>query len=254
MKKGCLFIFSIFLLHFVQYAQKDPVPGYMGKRCVIGYTVLAHPSFPDVTESIGTSDPHDYPWLNMTHAATFEYFMPKRTSLCLGFQYSRLWLGYLSGHIASSYRGKGNQKYPALLNTEAITIGFKSFAKGSIAPLGRYFRMDVLVLFNKFHADPEGITHSEFGIDPVTHRYGNYWVPVKEKEMTLTSFGGGASIGLGRQRIFFDRLVVDSGIRLCIALAQDPANSSYSNSFNVTSRVFYNQFINFRLGIGFLAF
>ncbi|MFL5764233.1 MAG: hypothetical protein ACJ77K_09845 [Bacteroidia bacterium] len=252
MKK--ILVLSIFVLSLADMQGQSAISGYMGKRATVSYSIFAHPSLPGFAGFFGTNSPYDDLSINLTQAGSFEYLFAKKTSVCLGFQYSKLWLGYEDEYVARTYSGTGGLKYPALCKTKGISLGLKFYTRTRIAPVGTYFRGDLLVLFNSKYTDPHGISHMEYGEDPITHQYGNHYIPVTDKPQTSTSGGGGASIGLGRQRIFFDRLVVDSGMRFCIALSSEPGGTGYAAQFPVMERVFFSQFINYRLGIGFLAF
>ena len=82
---------------------------------------------------------------------------------------------------------------------------------------------------------------------------GYQLVPLEKKSVSANGGGFSAAFSLGRQRVFADRIVLDGGVRFAIAVAGEPG-TGYGSQFRVTDRVFYNQLVNLRLGIGFLAF
>ena len=243
-------IFTVVFLSFISliFAQ---VPGYMGKRCTIVYSIWAHPSAKPVTDFFGVGNPYDDLSLNCTQALQLDYLVMKRTAICLGFQYSHLGLAFQDPYY-NKYTYKGKDKFPAVVDTKGFSLGFKIFSSRKIAPIGHYIKGEALVLWNTLSYDPKGAYQTVSGYN--SGSYQTTRVPVDEPARKINSSGGGAAISLGRQRVFYNRLVVDAGVRFAVVIAQEPYISGYGSEFRILDRVFYNQFVNFRLGLGFLAF
>ncbi len=252
MKKK-LYIF--FFLNAIELASFSQVSGYMGKRCSIGYSVWMHPAIKGFTDFLGSSNPHDDISLNVTQALELDYIVTKRSALCLGFQYSYLGMGYINEGSTEEYRYKGKERYPATLISRGFSIGYKLFPKARIAPVGTYIKWDIIGLFNTLKFSTEGVTQRTVvggtGWTPVSIQY----LPIPLETKKLNNSGFSVAFSLGRQRVYADRIVLDGGIRFAIAFANSPYSSiGYGTKFRVTERLFYNQIVNLRLGIGFLAF
>jgi hypothetical protein len=233
------FILIIFLCSFQLFAQ---IPGYMGKRFTISYAAWLHPNvnlLSDVPTTKGVV-------LDYSHILAADYCVAKRGALCFTFQFSRMGIKYYDNSYNSSYDYTylGHDKYPAYLNSKTFSIGYKLFASDKFAPVGKYIKWDALVVLNKLIYNPDDVV-----VNKTNTR-------LTEEEPNAKSVGGGLALSVGHQRVFYDKLVLDYGLR--IALAVCPANYSSNYARNIfyysTERTLFNQFVNFRIGIGFLAF
>ncbi|MGZ4035348.1 MAG: hypothetical protein ACXVDZ_19620 [Bacteroidia bacterium] len=241
----------LFILSLTIEMLAAQVAGYMGKRCNVTYSVWTNPNLYAVTNTSNTNDEVAF---YATQALSVDYLIKKRTAFCLGFQFSRIGLSYDNSYNAN-YTYRGSNRFPAYMNTKGISLGFKFFSKNKIAPLGTYVKVDALLLLNDLIYNPgDAVSNVEYTTP--TGTYGRKAVPINETAQKLRSYGGGAALSLGRQRIFFDKLVVDGGVRFALAIAPQGANvTNYGEAFvSSFERIFLNQFVNLRVGVGFLAF
>lgn len=244
-----IFLFSVSILVNAQ------VPGYLGKRCSLTYSVWAHPAIKEFSDIFGTNNPNDDLSLNLTQAIALDYIVTKRGALCIGFQYAYLGMGYDDYDSSNEYVYKGKDKFPARLISRGLSLGYKLFPKARIAPVGSYIKWDIVGIFNTLKYSTDGVSQNVFVQSTGWGSTSGYkLVPIAKQTVTKNSWGFSGAFSLGRQRVYADRIIIETGVRFAIAVAGEPIATGYGSQFRVTDRVFYNQLVNLRLGIGFLAF
>jgi hypothetical protein len=230
------------------------IPGYMGKRFSVAYSIWFHPAESDVCDFFGTQNPNEDVTFNATQSLEFNYIVGQRSAIALTYFYAHLGLNY-SQHDYDDiqYHYKGSDQFPAYLNENGLAIGYKLFANGRIAPVGTYLKWDIFGLLNAIRYDTKNVTINTSSY--VSGHNVNTTVQLNENPNKINTAGGGVAFSLGRQRIYGNKILIDTGIRFAIAVAPDVySGSNYGHQFSATTRVFFNQAVNFRLGIGFLAF
>jgi hypothetical protein len=232
------------------------VAGYMGKRFIVGYSNYFSPAIgvnANTANGLG---------INTTHCLNIEFVIKERTSLCLTAQRYNTGLidkedfnsdnnnGYGYGYSFARYAA------PIQLKTEIIGIGFKFFKRGHIAPVGNYKKVELLLLSSNLTYDKNGFMAEPYGGTVPAIGTGNY----SNKTIAL-------AYTIGRQRILFNRLVLDMGLRFAlvptaiIAYIDPAADFKYKDlalekrfRYDTDIRSFAAQVFNFHIGIGFLAF
>ena len=256
---------SILLFSVLAYAQ---VPGYMGKRMVVGYSNYMSPSL--LYPTANSTESYEL-GINTTHCINVEYSIKKRTNFCFGVQFFKTGLQRETGFeynqydpiYGYSYYGTANyyarDKKPMELKTTNISFGFKFFNHGSIAPVGKYQKLEFLLLFDKVKYDRTAFyMGSPIPENKIIGTIGRGEYDFKSFAIALT---------LGKQRVLFDAITLDTGVRFGISpnavlnFISDDMFSNYSNStfenqlkINMNSRILTSQLVNFHIGIGFLAF
>lgn len=244
----------------------------MGKRAVVGYSNYFMFGFkgPGPIQS-GYLDEYSFT-LNNAHCLNFEYAYKQRKMVCFSGQYIRTGVAYdRGGHDgfldAASYREYpypdgarygGDFSKPALLTSTNLGIGVKTFKSGFIAPVGKYRKIEMLLMFENITYDKDNFKKSSSIDDPsqdtlVTLGVGKY-------SYRNVSF----SYTFGRQRVIKDKIVLDYGIRfaympalniITLAAADEYVNDVekyFRRQSNL--RLARQQLVNFHLGFGFLAF
>lgn len=244
----------VFLYLLSSLTLSAQVAGYMGKRATLVYTFGYHPALGVIIDFFGTQNPHEDFSLNTTHMLEFNYLVKPKGAFSFVFDYSHLGLGF---NDDSRFSYSGSQAYPAFLNLKAFCIGYKFFSRNRIAPLGSYMKWEGVFVYNTMKYDTKG------AFETVQEQNYNGWVtsyatkknPVTDPSGKVNSFGGGISMSLGRQKIFYDKIVFDMGVRFAFVLAPDGySNVKYAQEFPTLTRTFFNQVVNLRIGMGFLAF
>jgi len=255
------------------YSLFGQLAGYMGKRFSIGYSNYMSPAF----FSAG-SNSYDGFRLNATHCINIEYVRKNKRMLCASFQFLKTGINntdfyYLSSSSGSLYpeysvaKYKASDKKPIQLTSTNFSIGFKFFRSGFIAPVGKYTKLDFILLVEKIK-----FQKNAFGNDPATSAP----IAIGSGVYEYNSFA--IALTIGRQRCF-DKIIIDTGIRFGIVPfpilkeisseinpfdSQSPNTGArynynqYSNTINMeedkTARIMGAQLINFHIGIGFIAF
>ena len=255
-------------------------PGYMGRKFVIGYSNYFFPAGIGPTANT-QEEGQAFSGVNLTHCLNLEYVIKNRTNFCVSIQ--TLKTGIAPGVLYSSstydYNYGNNYSYsyeyspkpfvPMQLRTFNVGLGFKFFQSGSLSPIGKYKKLELLLLFSKLtynnhsflkqSSDPNNNGQSTPILGPGENNYQTFAI-------TYTA---------GRSRVLFNRLVIDFGLRLGFLPAgivsaylqnkqanADRYSSSTTSSFDfdkvmrqeTNQRLFRQQLINFHIGLGFLAF
>jgi hypothetical protein len=263
------FIFSISI-----YAQ---IPGYLGKRFVPSISADLWPSL------IGPTNSSDQ-GLNFTPALNIDYVTGKHTLFSMSYQRVSTGLNLLkSDEVLSYYYSTSNQSYyyylqyksgysknsalknkPIQLTSNNFSIGFKLFYGGTFAPVGKYIKPEVSLLF-------ENVIYDRFAFrpnnpNPDTTIYLDFSkMPIGRGEYQFTSFV--ISITAGRQRILFDKIMVDYGVRIGMAPLAILSKFSFKDDENQSigkmeehikkdsdDRMLRFQLISLHLGIGLVSF
>lgn len=248
------------------------VPGYMGKRFSVGYSnyFMMAGIGPTANSTSAMGDPG----LNTTHCVNFEYTIKNRTNFCLSIQKSKTGMDpgdiYVQEYIGTnsySYNLKYDVKpyKPMQISSFNIGLGFKFFQSGTLAPIGKYKTLELLMLFNHLEYKKNGFVY----YDSYTNQYVSKQIGRGDYNFNTIAI----SYTMGRSRVFFDRLVLDYGLRLGFVpagvlavvnadgdfFAETSSNSYYT--FNerdfrnhTNMRLFRYQIVNIHLGLSFLAF
>jgi hypothetical protein len=273
MKKIIIISVSLFYSSF-SIAQ---IAGYMGRRFIVGYSANVSPALlsplanTSVSENTGANEEFlNVAGLNVTHGVNIDYVIKRSTSFCVSGLMMKTGLAYKGDYDIPSYLvtlyGSGQINYkpsddrPVQLNVTSLTAGFK-FNRGYLAPLGKYVKLDIAYFRQRVSFDPASFK-------PIGSNTKKYAPSTDEYIFHTVGFG----LSVGRQRIFFDRLVVDWGYRIGIIPTSffqlTGANAifdEFSSGTDVNGiddqmkkkaifRLQGSQLINAHIGIGFLAF
>lgn len=260
-----ILIVTFICFHLISSAQ---VAGYMGKRCVIGYENYFFIALKGPVPYNYGSKSEFSPGLNATHCLNFDYATRSRTNFCLSLQYLRTAIAYRggSGFFSSGedYPYPEQSKYtggssnPILLSSINVGLGFKFFRSGFIAPVGRYQKIELLIMFETVKYDKNEFVK----IDPNSSYYNDV-IPAVIGKGTYNYRNFAFTYAIGKQKILSDKFVLDYGIRMGVTPAVVPAflfgsdNATTMESMlkaDSQLRMFRQQLFNFRLGLGFLAF
>ena len=188
--------------------------------------------------------------INNSHVINIDYVHHYRKTVCALVQYSRTGVDYFN--VRDNYY-RGDPTKPAVLSSVGIGLGLKSFKRSNLAPYGPYVKWEGIMFLNTVKYNNKGYgTRDQFGnINPVAK--------LGSGKASFQAFAIGYS--WGRQRIYYDKLVLDRGVRILFVPAgfveiNNEHNGSLETEFESDglARLFRHQFISFHLGIGFLAF
>ncbi len=246
-------------------------PGYMGKHLSLGYSNYFFPSI--IGPTANAKSTNNSFGINTTHCFNLEYTIMNRTNFCLTFQKSKTGVNP-SGLTEEFYEPaaftyqfhvytyRPEPYLPMQMTSTNFGAGFKFFKSGSLAPIGKYYKLELLVMFNQLKYDKNAFEY----YDTKTSSSGLYGT-VGKGEYKVNSFA--IAYSLGRSRVMFDRLLLDCGLRFGVTpvrvisfLIDDFTSDGNNSSFNpektfskdAQNRLFRFQAINFHVGLGFLAF
>lgn len=233
-------------------------PGYMGRHCMIGYSNNFFVS------ALGANTKSTEVGINSTHCFNFEYVIKNRTNFCLSFQTLKTGLEPDESYDYSNY---GNAEYdpkpyvPMQVRSTNIALGFKFFRKGTFAPVGKYRKIEMMLLLSKLNYEKNSFTYYDYNSSSTIR------TSLGKGEYNFSSFA--IAYTFGRQRVLFDRLVLDYGIQVAVfpgivlntlgdglfELGSSTGNiMEYDLQRSTSMRLFTHQLFNFHIGLGFLAF
>jgi hypothetical protein len=261
--KNIILTLIIALFSLTMFSQ---VPGFMGRRLTLGYSnnfFLA---------GVGpTASSYDV-GINTTHSFNAEYTIKNRTNLCASFQmfktgvitnrtfYEDVYSSSSGSYNYMSYRYNPSPDLPMVLNAKCVALGFKFFSSGALAPVGKYKKLELVIMFCNLSYDRDGFTDNDAtGSSYNSLGTGNY--SFKSFALTYT---------IGRQRIIGSRIVLDYGMQFGFLPNVVPAYIlSDGESVNISAyngpalerafrqdsniRLFRYELFNFHIGIGLLA-
>lgn len=243
---------ATFLFIFYSITLSSQVAGYMGKRFSVGYSNLFSPAIGTIYNSTVGSQLR-IKSLNASQILDLNYVFQYRKAICVSVSYIGSKIDNASVvNDYSRYYVFSEPENNARLSSLGFSLGIKLFKRSRFAPLGPYVKWEGLMLLNSINYKSYSYTATNYNLN--TTETKNYGAGI------LKSKGFGLAFGFGKQRVFFDKLLIDYGIRGAIVISnnddfnkiQTPYEFELSNKF--FDKVFYQQFINLRLGIGFLAF
>lgn len=264
---------KLILLFFVSsLSSLGQIPGYMGKRFSIGYSNYFFLSALSPTANSSSSGAEL--GINTTNCINLEYTIRNRTNFCLSFQNSKtgidpgdMYVESYNGYNYNSYTATYSVKpyKPMQITSYNIALGFKFFNSGSLAPIGKYKKLEILMLLNHLEYNRNG-----FLLNNYTSSGASTYGILGTGDYNFNTVS--VAYTLGRSRVFFDRLVLDGGIRFGFVPAgvfavmyesdEYAASSLYSTTAGTRrgfrnetyTRLFAFQAINFHVGLSFLAF
>lgn len=226
--KRILFCFLLATVAFNAFPQLGP--GYMGKRCTIGYGFSFSPTLfgsNGSEESFfgrGNSPGGDLAF-NSAHTGLFEFAFKNRTSVGLSCTFFKTTFDNYQTVTAYYTDNQGYGSYLEASPTGFYTIKglncslyFKFYHKRYVAPWGRYFLLGPTVNINRCFYDPSIMYVTSYDQSYKVSDFG---------PQGQAFFRGDITFGFGRSRILFNRVTLDYGINFqLLALMQvaiDPA-------------------------------
>jgi hypothetical protein len=247
MRNKLLLLIGLLLCCQLCFAQ---VPGYMGRKISLNYAFCFSNafSFPTAKGNTGLFA------FNKIHQLDIDFVVARRTSLGITATYAKTsfpWADHFS--YESTYTGSYyNQiifrtRDIGVLNVYSGGIYLKRFFKGYIAPLGCYFKpginLDILAAQIGNPVSISGDTLSDLGLRVVN---------------ASPYFTWHISAEIGQTHIFWNRLILDYGLRLGInPLGLDYINSGRQNSLHFVQSLSRDRalsmfLVNARIGVGIL--
>lgn len=246
-------------------AQAQAPSGYMGKRLIVGAQLNTFGAWvmPNANNEIGITS------FNTQKQFTLEWVTSRTASVGLTYRHYKTTAEFIETpveyNVTNSWGGVNtcsitpNSNAPMWTNHYGIYTKFNTSKE--IAPLGSYFLFGLERLRWRVQPDPDTFDHQFVSL-------GNECTEtnptmVHEPRMHGTMF----TMAIGKQRIFFDRLVFNYGLQMSwvfgantiidplsgIPFAERETETYYIEALS-RSRLFSHNFINFSIGLGWLAY
>jgi len=248
-------IFLVAILLVIGINAGAQVPGYMGKRTVVGYGFYFNPAFSNIALDYG-----DNP-VNTLH----EFFLERTTKKRFAFGLSVRLYRYTYNNIESvnptgsssyysynSYHPTGNY----LIKGRNFNLYGKFFGWRYLAPWGKYFTLGLSYTAYSTTYDPAQMRVQVRQSNGSYTNYSNFGAP------TQTYSQADITIGNGNSRIFGDKFVVDYGYTInTLAMARilvnafdfgEPILASEYIGTTSTKRVAAINRFNFYIKVGYL--
>lgn len=229
MKKILVVGFVLFSCFFT-YSQEAKYQGYMGRKFAIKY-------------SIGTNmEPSNKVHFSLSQGPEIEYVLHKNWSILgsIEFQYSS---NKLSSNGLEDYDNYDpNVVYRTTRNSQLMLIKIRKYSKkrGSFAPYGNYISLNLGFLLSKV-----SYLASDY--------FSNDFQEIKEPDYRPI-----IGLQIGRQFVFSQRVVLDTGISTSLPLGTNFIDNGHTSSIgdggNIESQMRLSQVLRFYLAIGFMAF
>lgn len=221
-----IFLMTIFLL-LVSILSVDAQPGYQGKKLSVNAGVLLMPALVNATYNKAPG----FTSLNLTKEANIDYVISRRNTIGLVYK-------NVQTSILRSYEEDKTKVPTGKVFSHAAGIQYRIFKKrsGNLAPLGKYTQLGVNMMFNRTEDSKNTSSQTSF-----------------------TTYA--VSLGKGRSKIIFNRLVFNYGLELSHVFTgfnkEGLKGATYYYADDAQSmaqyRLWRHSFVNFKTGIGFLA-
>jgi len=240
------------LLTLAGHAQ---VPGYMGKRLSVGYDF----SFAPAIFGEGYHPPTEYHTVNLVintrHNFNLDYLISRDVSI--GVTYKRFQTGtdaifkvnYVDPYNYSD-AGRTSADYIIPMKTSCFGVTLKKFRferKGSLAPLGRYFEFQLMYM--SMHGEPV--------LDSSTNSNSNFFLDAEGNDFGTEHMIAGL-FGVGRQMLYFDHLLVNTGFECGLSTAGlfngADSENEYEYKKAIKSRAGGHILLNIYIGVGWIIF
>jgi hypothetical protein len=239
-------------------------PGYLGKRFTLSFDNYVGPNYLNLIGINTISSKHSENYVSTTETSanwnyrwsiSMDYVLSKSSSLGLGVSSVNQKMYFDDHYKVINSSGYYDQVYfinNAKLNGFTIGAYLKLFKGQCIAPLGGYVKLEVL--------------YSQFEINTFDPKYINRSEMYKLSKSRMEPISSlGLALTFGKNRIFFNRLVVSTGATVGLRLnlltsvfEQSSSNPSITafNSLKKDAQFWHGQnlFYNLHVGVGLLLF
>ena len=238
-------------------------PGYMGKHFIVCYDIYTIPALRNYNENGKTG----LLALNTRHVISADWVMGLKQSIGLSFHYTKSQFKfrksfdfrykYLDDHGDTNYFTSSMEYGDTRGELSAVALGIHTnlYFKKFLAPLGGYFKPEILLI--RFTASFDDSLANR-NLSKNTENKGLHSM-LNYPELTNENAYYTASIGatIGTHYIFYNRIVFDIGFQLGYVFGSklfgDYNQTDYISSC-AKSRLMSQYFLNINAGLGILIF
>ena len=250
-------VFCLAVILFSVLKLEAQVPGYMGKRFVVGYGLYVNPAFSNIILNYA-----DNP-INSLHEFFIEYTTGKKFVLGFSARLNRYTYNNIEGvdvNGAGNSNGfsqtVGNPHGSYDIKGQSYQLYGKFFKAGYLAPWGKYFILGLALNRYQTYYNPSQMY--------VTGSQNNSSYVFSDFGLTTQSYSTPDLLfGSGNSRIFANRIVLDYGytintvamMRIFLNALEEDGSPAYAEDYikkTSTTRVAAINRFNFFLKIGYL--
>lgn len=202
-------------------AQNKPKGGYLGKRFIICAEGSYMPNYSD--------------WKDLVTSYNFQY--GGNVNFITG-RFSQMGLSYNMYSLGAHHRYDTSLSDAGRIKGYQIGLNYRKFRekKGGLAPIGKFIDVNLYYHSNEYEVQYEG---------------WQFFTPV-----VVRTSGVSASVGLGTQGIFWNRVVANTGVRvggpLFTISEEDDAADIGDNLDYMQQRLMYKDFFSVFFGVGII--
>ena len=227
-------------------------PGYQGKKLSMNYSFYTINAlrFPNEAGNTGLLA------FNAIHYANLDMAVSKKRSIGVSFQYLHTCFRYDNEYEIEYTSDWGGSEMTmqthshSLGRVESYNIGIypRFFFRGNISPLGTYLKLELL-----------GINYKVYPGNPVPEDKPNGYQPPKFSH-DVSYWNIAFAFGIGQNRIFFNRMFLDYGLRFKIYpdMLSERDVTAYTNKDYLKkvpyARLASMELFNIKVGVGVLLF
>lgn len=262
MKKSA-FLFIIILCSLSAFPQ---VPGYQGKRLSLEYSNYFFPALlmPNAKGDYNTDDAFSFKkklfTLNTRNKLSIDYILSRRTSIGGGFEFFKSRFVFFEKFECESTEGEVlvSSDYPAgNVAARIFNVHYTIFKRKLLAPLGRYTQFEFGVISYKSSYDENAL------LKDVQNSFYHDFTEIPSFRNRSPYNASYLGITFGKKRVFFDKLIVNSGIQFAYVIDSKPFGDvffldSRKVSENIylqrmgKNRISSSMMLNLQLGVGLL--
>lgn len=246
--------YTILLLIFAWYASASAqAPGYMGKRGTVSVQNAVFPAL------VGPVKPGNDNIINFNYryGLALDYVTGRRTSFIFGIDFYKTYEQFtqriqLQQQNYYNYTSYFPEDAFGEIKGRDFTLAYKGFFNDYLAPYGKFIRIGLCIANYTVKYDPLDFVYSDGS---------NTYVPqlgTGEDTFSNVIF----KLGLGKQRVYWDKLVVNTEFELgfgpgsITSISEDFDSNRIADYIRneANARVMRHHAFNVNLGFGFLAF
>lgn len=268
-------IYILFVTALLSSRGEAQIPGYMGKKLAIMYNIGVSPAISNINYRGNTG----FSAFNIRHTLGIDYVRGRQRSIGIAASYMRTAMHYGSYYSFPTTRyeytiegtdtsatpyevyASGNFSGNVYIGSAGLSLYWKFFTKKSLAPLGPYQRIDLG--FVKYWVTRNEIEPIKYVLQDHYTDYNTVASYYQERTINIAPPGDEnvysrcqVGWGFGKQRILWNKVVFDRGIRFgaLFNLSGDVQLGSENFEDIMARRLFNASCFSFNIGAGFLAY
>jgi len=267
-------VIILLLLVYIPITSNAQAPGYLGKRAYLGFTFSSSPANIGPTQNnngrnfFGNENKRSW-GINYELEANCSYTINRLISV--GLNIGQYYTGVVSTAetpslarellpVQNDFFDSHDLFYRLNVKSLSIVVNKYKLSKGALAPFGNHIFFGLKRYFISGEIIDKRTTYEPL-FEVIGRRVGHKNLEIDD-ELSYYSF----LIGWAKNQIFWDRVILKTGIRFAVPISSAPINAiaetssieSFQNqelyNSNTYKRIFRHELFRIDLGVGFLLF